>query len=178
MVKEIIINDPALCAKVEPFASLCLAGFWPASRDIFFAHLEKVLGSGMPSKGQQSVQFKSGRMYRVHRHKILVSSVDQPGLGEKLMQGMSPAIGTVSEQSHNKVCLSLSGPSAVSLLQYDFPLDLQHALNPVGSFVQTRLQDANLLVCKTGPEAFDLLVPTSFASSVGDWVQRTAKNIV
>lgn len=159
------------------FASLCLAGFWPDQEDTFSDHLLNALACPLPPDGVTSAIFPEGRSFRIHPNKLLLSSLTRSDLTTMFGEGFSAETGSLSDQSHGRACLQLYGADAVRTLQGCLPLDPEHALPEIGRFVQTRLQDANILICKTAPDRFEIHAPTSFAEAIEGALLRTANYI-
>jgi sarcosine oxidase subunit gamma len=67
---------------------------------------------------------------------------------------------------------SVRGPGALDVLRQGAPLDLSPAAFPPGSVAGTELWSVTAIILRSpGPEAaFTLLVDTSLAGYVGDWL--------
>ena len=177
MTETVIIEKSLLRASRARLASVCLVGAWPGQETALATHLKTTLGCNMPVDGRQSEAFENGYGYRVHPSKVLVTSADDAQVPVRLGARYSAQIGSLSDQSHSKICVTLSGPGVWEVLQQGLPLDPEHALPEIGRFVQTRLGDANVLIHRCADQTCALLVPTTFAYSIEQWIVRAVNNI-
>ncbi|WP_085033753.1 sarcosine oxidase subunit gamma [Ensifer aridi] len=74
------------------------------------------------------------------------------------------------ELSHSRVCVRLNGAGAASLLSRVVPLDFSEAAFPVGRFAQTAIHHVGVLIDRTGPDEFDVLMPTTFGVSLQGFI--------
>lgn len=68
--------------------------------------------------------------------------------------------------SQARVCLTLGGPGAADLLSRVMPIDFSEAAFPAGTFAQASLHHVGVLVDRHGCDEFDLLIPTTWATSL------------
>jgi heterotetrameric sarcosine oxidase gamma subunit len=68
--------------------------------------------------------------------------------------------------SDARVCLTLEGAGAASLLSRVIALDFSNDKFPVGTFAQTALHHIGVLVDRQGPDRFTVLIPTTWATSL------------
>ncbi|RWQ60951.1 hypothetical protein [Mesorhizobium sp.] len=72
----------------------------------------------------------------------------------------------VLDLSDSRVCLTLEGPGANGLLSRVASLDFSDAAFDVGTFAQTAVHHVSVLIDRSGPDQFTVLVPTTFATSL------------
>lgn len=90
-------------------------------------------------------------------------------LSSATVRGISDALpaGTfLSDQSHGRVRLRLSGPRAAECLAKGTAIDLHPNVFPEGQSAITLFNHISVLLTRTGPEAFELAVLRSFAESL------------
>jgi sarcosine oxidase subunit gamma len=80
--------------------------------------------------------------------------------------------------SHRQVALELSGPEAPALLASGCPLDLAPEAFPVGMCTRTLLGKAEIVLWRTGAEAFRLEVWRSFAPYVSAFLAEAASGLI
>lgn len=79
--------------------------------------------------------------------------------------------------SHRQVALALDGPQAATLLAAGCPLDLDARAFPVNMCTRTVLGKAEVVLWRTGPDAFRIEVWRSFASYVCELLAEAAHGI-
>ena len=86
---------------------------------------------------------------------------------EEQYAGMPAAV----DVSANRVCLELAGEGAEDVLARGCALDLHPSVFPLGRCAQTLVARAQVILYRTGPDAFRLLVRPSFAGYLRDWLR-------
>ncbi|WP_136439314.1 sarcosine oxidase subunit gamma [Pacificoceanicola onchidii] len=74
----------------------------------------------------------------------------------------------VLDLGHARTCITLSGPIARDVLAQVIAVDTAPDVLKPGMFLQTGLHSVAVLVHCTGPDAFEILVPVTWAESVWD----------
>lgn len=92
-----------------------------------------------------------------------------------LRSGTPPQLDTdadlaVLDLSHAKLEVTVSGAGAAGLLARVTAIDFSQKAFPAGNFVQAPIHGVGVLLERTGPEVFVLLVPTSWARSVVEFL--------
>ena len=90
-------------------------------------------------------------------------------ISSETVRGISDALpaGTfLSDQSHGRVRLRLSGPRAAERLAKGTAVDLHPDMFPQGQSAITLFNHISVLLTRTGQEAFELAVLRSFAESL------------
>ena len=84
-------------------------------------------------------------------------------------------IASVSDQSHGRVVIRVSGPKARAVLSKGTPVDL-HADNfPVGKSALTQMAHVGIHLTRVGEDSFDLSVFRGFAESFWEWITEQAE---
>lgn len=177
MTDQYLIDTHALQVTCDPLASLVLIGAWTDQCDRLKDHLRDVLGMALDGPQQTAIEAGNTTFYPVTPYKWLIASPKDANHFARLRKGFSTRIGSLSDQSHGRMAFSVRGPQGSALLARGLPLDPAHHMRNKGRFVQTRMHDANVLVHRRDVDHFVMLVPTSFAHSVGDWMIQACKNI-
>jgi sarcosine oxidase, subunit gamma len=85
------------------------------------------------------------------------------------VRGKAAALGTdmaLSDQSHGRVRLAVSGPQARLLLAKGSAVDFSARMFPLGRSAATLFNHIGLHVTRTGNDRFELMAPRSFAESL------------
>jgi sarcosine oxidase subunit gamma len=91
---------------------------------------------------------------------------------ESALVGVPHALVDVS---HRQFALEVSGPHASTLLSAACPLDLDAREFPVGMCTRTVFAKADLVLWRTGPDAFHMEIWRSFADYVGGLLHEIAR---
>ena len=102
-----------------------------------------------------------------------------PGDREALIAGLESALAGLAhslvEVSQRQVAMRVSGPRASTILNTGCPLDLDPAVFPPGMCTRTLLGKAEIVIWRTGAEAFHLEVWRSFADYVLAWLREAER---
>lgn len=84
-------------------------------------------------------------------------------------------IASVSDQSHGRVVLRISGPKARSVLAKGTPVDLHPDEFPVGKSVLTQMAHVGVHLTRVAGDAYDLSVFRGFSESFWEWLTEQAE---
>jgi sarcosine oxidase subunit gamma len=85
------------------------------------------------------------------------------------------ALASVVDISHRQVAIAVSGARAADVLNAGNPLDLNATAFPVGMCTRTVFAKAEIVLWRTGPEAFHVEVWRSFAPYVLGLIEEAAR---
>jgi sarcosine oxidase subunit gamma len=100
---------------------------------------------------------------------LIVSAVEFPS-----SSSFRVANGTLTDVSHGRAVLRLSGPDVCQVLAKGCPLDLDVRDFPVGACAQTAIAKINVILDRVQPQVFDLYCPRSHAGSFWHFVTDAA----
>ena len=83
-------------------------------------------------------------------------------------------LASISEQSHGRVILSLTGPMARHVLTKGTPVDLHPNAFPPGSCAVTQMAHVGAHVACTGSDAYEVSVFRGFAENFWEWLSEMA----
>ncbi len=83
-------------------------------------------------------------------------------------------LASVSEQSHGRVILSLTGPAARHVLSKGTPVDLHPSAFPAGCCAVTQMAHVGAHVACTGADAYEVSVFRGFAENFWEWLTEMA----
>jgi sarcosine oxidase subunit gamma len=89
------------------------------------------------------------------------------------LRAVSPA--SVVDISHRQVAIAVTGTRAAQVLNAGNPLDLHATAFPVGMCTRTVFAKAEIVLWRTGPEAFHVEVWRSFAPYVLGLIEEAAR---
>jgi sarcosine oxidase, subunit gamma len=105
---------------------------------------------------------------------LLAPQREGEALAAALGHALAPQAASLVDVSHRQIGLALSGPLVETVLNGAVPLDLAHQAFPVGMATRTLLDKAEIVLWRTGPQAFHLEVWRSFAPYVAALLQEIA----
>ena len=82
------------------------------------------------------------------------------------------SIASVSDQSHGRVALKISGPKARAVLAKGTPVDLHKDEFPIGKSAVTQMAHVGVHLTRTGPDEFTLSVFRGFSESFWEWLTQ------
>jgi len=118
--------------------------------------LQDGAGGGIATKTKSAFCFAPGRF-------LFVS--DEEGLASVLSKAVPAKTGTVTDLSHGRTAIRISGPKVEWVLAKFFAIDFALPAFPVASGISTVHHDVFAQIQRTGPDRFDLYVFRSFARS-------------
>lgn len=98
-------------------------------------------------------------------------------LGSALERGLAGLAHSLVDVSHRQVALEIRGLHAATLLSAGCPLSLDPEEFPPGTCTRTVLGKADIVLWRTGAEAFHLEVWRSFASYVSNFLAEAAFDV-
>ena len=111
-------------------------------------------GGGVSENGRAAFGFAPGR--------FLVIDPDE-GLGPRLKSAVPASTGTVTDLTHGRTAIRISGPSTEWVLAKFFAIDFSLPAFPQGTGRSTAHHDIFAQIQRTGPDSFDIYVFRSFA---------------
>jgi sarcosine oxidase subunit gamma len=97
---------------------------------------------------------------------LLAPEAETAALYRQLTTALDGIACALVDVSHRQIALLLEGPKATAILNAGVPLDLSLAAFPVGMVTRTIFEKAEIVLWRTGPQAFHLEVWRSFAPYV------------
>lgn len=134
-----------------------LAG-WDKFHELADSELRKE-GLSLPGDCRSSFRRGLTTVWRIAPDRALVRSDTAPGFE-------SVTDLAVLDLSDSRVCLTLEGPGASGFLSRVASLDFSDVAFDVGTFAQTAVHHVSVLIDRSGPDQFAVLVPTTYATSL------------
>ncbi len=149
--------------ETQPGSIVQLAA-WQGQEKKLLAAIKAVTALALPDGAGGGKSGDSKAAFGIAPGKFLI--VDQnEGLAAILSGAVTSEVGTVTDLSHGRTALRISGPKAEWVLAKFFAIDFALPAFPVGSGISTVHHDIFAHIQRTGAEQFDLYVFRSFARS-------------
>ncbi len=145
--------------------SIVQVAAWPGQEKKLIAAIKTVSGLSLPDGAGGGVANDSKAAFGFAPRRFLV--VDQnEGLAAIFSGAITSEVGTVTDLSHGRTALRISGPKSEWVLAKFFAVDFSATAFPTGSGISTTHHDIFTQIQRTGAEQFDLYVFRSFARSL------------
>ena len=108
---------------------------------------------------------------------LLGSETEAAAVGAALDAALEGLPHSLVDVSHRQIACSVCGPQAATLLSAGCPLDLGARAFPVDMCTRTMLAKAEVVLWRTGAQAFRLEVWRSFAAYVSQFLAEAARAI-
>jgi sarcosine oxidase subunit gamma len=176
-------EEPGVTLTERRLVSLVQVASWPDTRDQVSDTVASLLRCAPPQGPAGSSGDAEGAILALAPGRLVVESRD-PRLAQRLAEQIGPALGAVTDLSHARIAIRVSGPKAAWVLAKGPALDLhpqafpplrvaQSAVHRVGVIVR-RLSPDKLGGDKLGGDSFDLYVYRGFALSFWEWLTAAA----
>lgn len=143
--------------------SLMLVGTWVGAGDALQAALSQHLGCAAPGKTGEVVQAPGMLVIRVGPEEFWVLENKQPDGGVAWRERIASEIGTVSDLSHARHVVQISGPAAIAVLGKLYALDFREVQFPVGQVRHTGHHHVPCLVRRLAADGFDIYLFSTYA---------------
>jgi sarcosine oxidase subunit gamma len=137
---------------------------WPGREPALLAAIARAMGLAIAVKPGAGAVAQTGGGFGIGPGRYLL--VEQAeGLAEKLAAAIDTDMGSVTDLSHGRTAIRVSGPKAEWVLSKFFALDFSIAAFPVAAGRATAHHDIFAQIQRTDEDAFDIYVFRSFARS-------------
>lgn len=150
-------------AEVAPGSIVQLAA-WRGQESALLSIIKDVTGLALPDGAGGGVATATKAAFGFAPGKFLVADQDE-GLADVLAKAVTPQTGTVTDLSHGRTVIRVSGPRAEWVLAKFFAIDFSLPAFPEGAGLSTVHHDIFAQIQRSGPEQFDIYVFRSFARS-------------
>jgi sarcosine oxidase, subunit gamma len=106
---------------------------------------------------------------------LIAPEAQGAALAGALATALAPLPHSLVDVSHRQSACVLQGPQAATLLSAGCPLDLDESAFPVGMCTRTVLAKSEVVLWRTGREAFRLEVWRSFVAYVSQFLAEAAR---
>ncbi|HTV71811.1 MAG TPA: sarcosine oxidase subunit gamma family protein [Rhizobiaceae bacterium] len=137
---------------------------WPGHEKAMMEAIRSATGLSLADGGGAGVAEATKAAFGFAPGKFLLADQAE-GAGAALAGAVGIDIGVVTDLSHGRTAIRISGPKAEWVLAKFFAIDFSIPAFPVGSGLSTAHHDVFAQVQRTGADQFDLYVFRSFARS-------------
>ena len=157
--------------------SLVQVAAWPDTVEQVTDSVASLAGCAPPQGPSGSSGGPEGAILAIAPGRLLVESRD-PRLALLLAEQISPESGTqlgaVTDLSHARIAIRISGPKAAWILSKGMAIDFHPAVFPPMKVAQSAIHEVGVVVRRLSPESFDLYVYRGFALSFWEWLTEAA----
>lgn len=104
---------------------------------------------------------------------VVADNLAEGALHDDLVKRLA-GLASISEQSHGRVVISLSGPMARHVLAKGTPVDLHPRAFGPGRCAMTQMAHVGVHLAQVGPEAYELSLFRGFAENFWEWLTEMA----
>lgn len=148
-------------SETQPGSILQLAA-WPGMEKELIAAIRTVTDLTLPDGAGGGVAEDSKAAFGFAPEKFMVID-DAEDLASAFAKIVTPSIGTVTDLSHGRTAIRISGPKATWMLAKFFAIDFSLPAFPIGSGRSTMHHDIFAQMQRSDGDQFDIYVFRSFA---------------
>jgi len=173
--------DPRTVGRGEPrvelaertLVSLVQVAAWPGTAEQVEGIVASLTGCAPPQGPSGSSGDAEGAILAIAPGRWLVESRD-PRLAQRLAGQIGPDLGAVTDLSHARIAIRVSGPKAAWVLAKGLAFDLHSDAFPPLKVAQSAIHEVGVIVRRLSADSFDLYVYRGFALSFWDWLTEAA----
>ena len=150
-------------SEIQPGSIVQLAAWQGQERSMITA-IKQVTGLALPDGAGGGIATEAKAAFGFAPGKFLVVDQDE-GLTNELAKAVAVETGTVTDLSHGRTAIRISGRKVEWVLSKFFAIDFSLPAFPVGSGISTVHHDFFTQIQRSGADQFDLYVFRSFARS-------------
>lgn len=140
----------------------------------FHDAVKKTTGTALPGAAN-TVSNGSCSIYWIGPDECLLRSGADDDLENRLHQALSGLKASCTDLSHGYVMFSMSGHDCVNLLAKGCTLDLRNRSFAKRACAQSAISKASVLICRTGPGNWDVIVRRTFAEYLALWMRHAGR---
>lgn len=166
-------GEPGVELIERKLVSLVQVAAWPGTAELVEGIVASLTGCAPPQGPSGSSGDAEGAILAIAPGRWLVESRD-PRLAQRLAGQIGPDLGAVTDLSHARVAIRVSGPKASWVLAKGLALDLHPNAFPPLKVAQSAIHEVGVIARRLAADSFDLYVYRGFALSFWDWLTEAA----
>jgi sarcosine oxidase subunit gamma len=166
-------DEPAVVLAERRLVSLVQIAAWPDSAEQVTDTVASLLRCAPPQGPAGSSGDAEGAILAIAPGRLLAESRD-PRLAERLAEQIGPDLGAVTDLSHARIAIRVSGAKAAWVLAKGLALDLHPQAFPPMKVAQAAIHEVGVIVRRLSADSFDLYVYRGFALSFWEWLTEAA----
>ncbi len=155
--------------------SLVQVSAWPDTFDAIAEKVEEITGLAVTA-GNHSPSSDRHAIMPIAPGRMLVES-DGPAVAEQFSKNISSGIGAVTDLSHGRVVIRISGHKAEWVLSKGIAADFSVSAFPLCTSIASGHHDTGLTIRRVDEKTFDLFVFTSLARDFWHWLEMAAAEV-
>ena len=168
-------DEPGVAFGERRLISLVQVAAWPGTAGQVAGILAAQLGCAVPQGCDGSSDGPGGSLLGIAPGRWLLESPD-PQLAQNLAAQIGPPLGAVTDLSHARIAIRISGPKAGWVLNKGLALDLHPAAFPPAKVAQSAIHEVGVILHRLSDDSFDLYVYRGFALSFWEWLTGAAED--
>jgi sarcosine oxidase subunit gamma len=166
-------DEPGVTLTERKLVALAQVAAWPDTAEQVAELLSSLIGCAPPQGPAGSSGEASGAILTLAPGRWLIESSDA-NLLRRLGEQIGPALGAVTDLSHARVAIRVTGPEANWVLAKGLALNLHPDAFPPMQVAQSAIHEVGAVVRRLSPDSFDLYVYRGFALSFWEWLTEAA----
>ncbi|MCX7306229.1 MAG: sarcosine oxidase subunit gamma family protein [Hyphomicrobiales bacterium] len=150
-------------AEIAP-GSIVQVAAWAGQESALIAIVRDATGLALPDGAGGGIATDTKAAFGFAPGKFLLADQEE-GLAAALPKAVTSALGTVTDLSHGRTVIRISGTRAEWVLAKFFAIDFSLPALPVGAGLSTVHHDIFAQIQRSGADQFDIYVFRSFARS-------------
>lgn len=171
---EITNNKPGVVFAERRALAIIQVAAWSEHADATISAIEQAVGVKPSRTGCSAVQTGDTAALWVGPDRWLIIEKEHRNLGELVHSAVTTAMAAVTDQSHGRCVLRLSGAEARNVLRKGTTLDMDPAYFKPGEARTTSLFHMNGLIHCLADDTFDIFVARSFGQSFFEVITHAA----
>lgn len=171
-----LTGEPNVILTLPWPGSIVEVACWPGKEKALLDSIKRVTGLTLASHPGAGVSDDKHAAFSTAPGRFLVIDADE-GLSDMLAPAVAIETGTVTDLSHGRTAIRISGAKAEWVLAKFFALDFSLAAFAVSSGKSTAHHDIFAAIQRTGAERFDIYVYRSFARAFWRSLCRGAEEV-
>ncbi len=166
-------DEPGVVLTERKLVSLVQVAAWPDTVDPVVDIVASLIGCAPPQGPSGSCGDAEGALLAIAPGRLLVESRNLR-LAAQLREQIPADLGAVTDLSHARVAIRVSGPNATWIVEQRLALDLDPAAFPPLKVAQSAIHEVGVVLRRLSADSFDLYVYRGFALSFWDWLTEAA----
>jgi sarcosine oxidase subunit gamma len=153
--------------------SLVQVAAWPETVEQVTDTVASLVGCAPPQGPSGSSGGPDGALLAIAPGRLLVESRDAR-LAERLAGQLGPELGAVTDLSHARIAIRITGPKAAWILSKGMAIDFHIEAFPPMKVAQSAIHEVGVVLRRLSADSFDLYVYRGFALSFWEWLTEAA----
>lgn len=159
--------------------SLVQISGWPDSFNSACDKLKGALDIEIPGDLTRAVTHNDKSVFRVGPERLWLTGPSDDQALQSFDESILGEEGCLTDISHSRTVIRISGPATRTLLNRGLPVDLDNEVFPVGAFAQSAIHHIPVLVHRTDSDdqccIFDVYISREYAVTFWEWLIEAAQ---